>query len=158
VSVGILEEVKLRLAATDQDGTVTTLEVPDFKLFEDRESVHEFRAPPRLASLAVTLTAKVKSLSQATKIDLAAGDAFALNGIDTTAKIEDLHLARSGPDYVIEARGRTGEPRPDRPVQLALKHRDFKETVHVSLKSDARGRVHLGPLPEIVSVSATGPE
>src|SRR5207247_2548390 len=74
VSVGILEDVKLRIAATDQDGTVTTLEVPDFKLFEDRESVHEFRVPPRLASLAVTLTAKVKSLSQATKIDLAAGD------------------------------------------------------------------------------------
>ncbi len=158
VSVSILDEVKLRLAATDQDGTVTTLEVPDFKLFEDRESVHEFRVPPRLASLTVTLTAKVKSLSQATKIDLSAGETFALNAIDKTDKIEDLHLARFGADYVIEVRGRTGEPRPDRPVQLALKHRDFKEPVHVVLKSDARGRVFLGPLPEIVSVSATGPE
>jgi hypothetical protein len=158
VSVGILEEVKLRIAATDQDGTVTTLEVPDFKLFEDRESVHEFRVPPRLASLAVTLTAKVKSLSQATKIDLADGQTLGLNGINKTDKIEDLHLAKFGGDYVIESRGRTGEPRPDRPVQLALKHRDFKEPAHVVLKTDARGRIVLGPLPEIVSVAATGPE
>jgi hypothetical protein len=158
VSVGILEEVKLRIAATDQDGTVTTLEVPDFKLFEDRESVHEFRVPPRLAALAVTLTAKVKSLSLATKIDLSAAESFALNGIDKTDKIEDLHLAKFGADYVIEIRGRTGEPRPDRPVQLALKHRDFKEPVHAVLKTDARGRIVLGPLPEVVSVAATGPE
>jgi hypothetical protein len=158
VSIGILEEVKLRIAATDQDGTVTNLEVPDFKLFEDRESVHEFRVPPRLASLAITLTAKVKSLSQATKIDLAAGETFAMNGIDKTDKIEDLHLAKFGPDYVIEIRGRTGEPRPDRPVQLAMKHRDFKEPARADLKTDGRGRIVLGPLAEIVSVGATSPD
>src|SRR5205807_9694688 len=157
-SVGVLEEVKLGIAAADQDGVVTTLEVPDFKLFEDRESVHAFRVPPRLAALAVTLTAKVKSLSQATKIDLSAGATFALNGIDKTDKIEDLHVAKFGADYVIEIRGRTGEPRPDRPVQLALKHRDFKEPAHALLKTDARGRIVLGPLPEVVSVAATGPE
>src|SRR5262245_32133479 len=158
VSVGILEEVKLRIAATDLDGTVTTLEVPDFKLFEDRESVHEVRVPPRLAALAVTLTAKVKSLSQAMKIDLADAATYALNGVDKTDKIEDLFLAKFAADYVIEILGRTGEPRPDRPVQLALKHRDFKEPAHAVLKTDARGRLVLGPLPEIVSVAATGPE
>ena len=58
--------------------------------------------PPRLAALAVTLTAKVKSLSQDKPIDLAAGETFALNGIDKTDKIEDLHLAKFGADYVIE--------------------------------------------------------
>jgi hypothetical protein len=158
VSVGILEGVKLRIVATDQDGTVTTLEMPEFKLFEDRESVYEFRVPPRLAALAVTLTAKVKSLSQSTKIDLAAGESFTLNGIAKTDKIEDLHLAKFGSDYVIEIRGRTGEPRPDRPVQLALKHHDFKEPAQAVLKTDARGRIVLGPLTDIVSVSVTGPE
>jgi hypothetical protein len=158
VSVGILEEVKLRIAATDQDGTVTTQEAPDFKLFEDRESVHEFRVPPRLASLAVTLTARVKVLSQSIKAELAAGETFALNGIDKTDKIEDLHLAKFGPDFVIEIRGRTGEPRPDRPVHLALKHRDFKEPAHADLKTDASGRIVLGPLDEIVSVAITGPD
>ena len=54
---------------------------------------------------------------------------------------------------MIELLGRTGEPKPDRPVQLALKHRDFKEPVQATLKTDAAGRVNLGPLADIVSVT-----
>jgi hypothetical protein len=158
VSVRVLEDVKLRLTSTDQDGIATTLEVPNFKLFEDRESVYEFRVPPRLASLTVTLEARVKILSQNKEVSLAAAETFGLNGIAKTDKIEDLHLARFGPDYVLELRGRTGEPRPGRPVQLSLKHRDFKEPVQTTLKTDTQGRVHLGPLEDITNVTATGPE
>ncbi len=158
VSQALLEEIKLRLVATDHDGISTTSEVPEFKVFEDRESTYEFRVPPRLASLTVTLTAKVKSLSQGSKHDLVAGEVFTLNGIAKTDKIEDLHLAKFGPDYAIELLGRTGESKADRPVQVAVKHRDFKEPVRVTLKSDAKGRILLGALTDIVSVTASGPE
>ncbi len=158
VSTKLLEEVRLRITATDQDGIATTSETPDFKLFEDRESTHEFRVPPRLAALHITLLAKAKSLSLNKSVDLSASESFTLNGIARTDKIEDLHLAKFGSDYVIELLGRTGEAKPDRPVQLALKHRDFREPARTTLKSDARGRVLLGPLPSITHVTATGPE
>jgi len=78
--------------------------------------------------------------------------------VERTDKIEDLHLAKFGPDFAIELLGRTGEVKPDRPVNLSLKHRDFKEQVNVTLKTDPLGRVVLGPLADIVSVTATGPE
>src|SRR5262249_52737300 len=55
VSVRLLEDVKLRITSTDQDGIATSVEVPNFKLFEDRESVHEFRVPARLATLTIAL-------------------------------------------------------------------------------------------------------
>jgi hypothetical protein len=158
VSVKLLEEVKLRITATDLAGIPTSSEVPNFKLFEDRESIHEFRVPPRLASLQVILQAKVKSLSQNKSMDLAASEAFALNEIERTEKIEDLHLAKFGDEYVIELLGRTGEPRADRAIQLSLKHRDFRQPVQTVLKTDPRGRVRLGNLNAIVSVAATGPE
>ncbi|MFM7150186.1 MAG: hypothetical protein ACKO23_10120, partial [Gemmataceae bacterium] len=48
--------------------------------------------------------------------------------------------------------------KPDRPVQVALKHRDFRELIQVTLKTDPQGRVQLGPLAEIVTVQVTGPE
>ena len=48
VSLKLLEEVRLRITSADHDGIPTSAEVPDFKLFEDRESVHEFRVPARL--------------------------------------------------------------------------------------------------------------
>src|SRR5439155_25566642 len=108
--------------------------------------------------LPVTLPAKVKSPGAGTSIDLAVSESFALNGIDQTDKVEDLHLARFGADYAVELLGRTGEVKPDRAVHVALKHRDFKEPVSVTLKTDARGRIVLGPLADITTVTATGPE
>lgn len=158
VSLKILESVRLRIVATDQDGIASSTEIPDFKLFEDRETVHEFRVPTRLAALQVTLQAKVKNLSQGKLLDLMDGQSFSLNGIDKTDKVEDLHLTRFGPHYIIELLGRTGEPKPDRAVQLALKHRDFKQPSQITLKTDTQGRVHLGLLDDITHVTATGPE
>jgi hypothetical protein len=157
VSLKLLDEVKLRITSTDHDGIATSTEIPDFKLYEDRESVHEFRVPPRLAKLTIQLEAKVKSLSLSKTIDVATAETFQLNRIDVSNDIEDVHFAKFGADYVLELLGRTGEFEPDRTVAVALKHRDFRETVHVVLKSDARGRVFLGPVPEIANVHVTGP-
>jgi hypothetical protein len=158
VSVKLLEDAKLRIIATDHAGIATSTEIPKFRLFEDREAIHEFRVPARLASLNVTLQAKVKSLSQNKVLDLAAGETFAVGEIERTEKTEDLHLAKFGTDYVIELLGRSGEPKPDRAVHLALKHRDFRQPVQTTLKTDGQGRVRLGALTDIVSVMATGSE
>jgi len=158
VTLSVLEDVRLVITSTDLDGVATAKEVPDFKLFEDRESTFEFQVPQRLAKLDFRLQAKVQNLSQNKKIDLAVGDSFSLNEIDRTEKVEDLHLARFDGQYAVELLGKTGEPRADRPVQFALQHRDFKDPVQVTLQSDAQGRVVLGTLADIVSVTATGPE
>lgn len=158
VSVNLLEDVRLRINSVDLDGVPSSVEVPDFKLWEDRESIHEVRVPPRLATLSVALTAKVKVLSTGQTVDVADGRAFALNGIARTDRIEDLYLARFGGTYVLEVRGRTGEAKPDRAVTVALKHREFKEPVTVALKTDAGGRVTLGELADVAAVTATGPE
>jgi hypothetical protein len=158
ISLKLLEEVRLRIVSIDQSGIASSTEVPDFKLFEDRESTHEFRTPGRLHKLGVTLFAKVKSLSAGIPIDVAVSETFALNEVERTDKIEDLHFAKFGPHFAIELLGRTGEFKPDRPVQVAFKHRDFKEVINATLKTDAMGRVVLGPLPDITVVSAVGPE
>jgi hypothetical protein len=120
VSVKLLEEVKLRITSTDLHKVSTSTEVSDFRLFEDRESIHEFRVPSRLSSLTITLRAKVKSLSLNKKVDLEASETFSVNEIDRTDKTEDLHLARFGTDHVLELLGRTGESKADRPVHLSL--------------------------------------
>lgn len=158
VSVKLLEEVRVRITSTDHDGVPSSTEIPNFKLFEDRESIHEVRVPPRLSKLEVVLSAKVKNLSTGKTVDLIAAQAFAVSEFARTDKIEDLHLAKFGPDYVIELLGRTGEPKADRPVRLSIKHRDFKEPVTVTLRSDQRGRVGLGALIDITSVTANNPD
>ena len=158
-SLKLLEEVKLTITSTDLDGIPSSQEIPNFKLFEDRESTHEFQVPARLASISFTLSAKVKRLSTGgQKIDLATAESFTLNGIDRTEKVEDLHLLKSAAGYVLELRGKTGESRASRPVAFAIKHRDFRHPFHIGLKSDPAGRIALGALTDIASITATGPE
>src|SRR5206468_1696035 len=136
----LLEEAKLRITAADQDGIVTSTDVSKFKLRDDRESIHEFRVPARLASLTISLQGQVKIQSLNQKIDLSAVETVALNAMDKTDKMEDLHFAKFGADYVVELLDRMGLPKADRPVQLALKHRDFREPVRTTLKTDDQGR------------------
>ncbi|WLD12472.1 hypothetical protein [Planctellipticum variicoloris] len=158
ISLKRLEELKLTIQSVDLDGTPSSTEVPDFQLFEDRDSIHEFQVPQRLASLSFTLTAKIKQLTTGTKTDVAAADSFSLNGIDRTEKIEDLHLLKSDGKYILELRGRTGEARTSRPAVFSFKHRDFKDQVGTVLKTDPAGRVALGLLEGIESFTVNGPE
>ncbi|MHC5054430.1 MAG: hypothetical protein ACYTKD_06910 [Planctomycetota bacterium] len=158
VSLSVLEDVVLTIRSTDREGVQSTQDVRGLKLSEATELVHEFRVPDDLTQIAFTLAAKVEHMGKADKIDLAASGSFGLNRIDATEKVEDLHLARTAGGYVLHVLGKTGEPRADRPVNLRLKHRDFSNEVHVTLQTDARGRVELGRLADIARVMATGPE
>src|SRR5262249_18381224 len=106
----------------------------------------------------ISLLAKVKSLSENKSLDLAASNEFRLNAIDTTDKIEDMHLLKFDSKYVVEMLGRTGEVLPNRPIHFAIKHRDFREPAHVMLKSPRAGGIDLGALADITQVNATGPD
>ena len=159
VATNLLEEVKLKIISTDLDGITSSQEVANFPLFEDRETAHEFQVPPRLASLSFELTAQVKKLSEGgKKEDLKSSTTITLNDIDRTEKIECPHLAKIGTGYVLELRGKTGEAKTSRPVQLAIKHRDFRQQYDVTLKTDASGRINLGPLSDIIELTALAPE
>jgi len=158
VTLSVLEDAALTIQSVDRDGVSTVKQVKDFKLFEDRESTYEFQVPENLSRVSFTLKAKVKSLSRNQKVDLSASAQFSLNGIDRTDKVEDLHLSHAGGAYVLELLGKTGEVKPDRPVHLELKHRDFRRTEHVVLRTDAKGRTALGALKDILWVRAKGPE
>jgi len=159
ISLSLLKEVELTITSRDRDGINTTQRVKDFKLFEDRESTHELRVPDRLSRIAFGLTAKVKNLSRNREDALSASGTFQLNGIDATATVGDLHLLRADGRYLLEMLGRNGEPLSERPVTLRLKHRDFKRTVDVSLKTDARGRILLGALKDIARIGTShGPK
>ncbi len=158
VTLSVLTEVKMAIISTDLDGISSTQEAAGFKLFEDREATHTFKVPERTARISFILRAKVKNLSQNKKQDLTAAQSFSLNAIDRTEKVEDLHLKHAGGAYYIDVLGKTGEPKAGRPVNFSIKHRDFKDTVPVTLQTDANGRVTLGKLTDIAYVKATGPQ
>lgn len=157
VSLALVQQAILTLTATDVRGVKTSQEVRNFELFGDRESVHEFQVPDALASLSVALRGKVRVLTRDEDVDLAApAHTFTVNEIDATEATACPLLARTAAGYVLELRGKEGEPLADRAVQLVLQHRLFTDPVHVGLKTDAQGRVYLGALDGITSVQTSG--
>jgi len=157
IALGVLEEVRLAVSSVDGEGVATTKEVPDFKLETGKETIFQFDVPENTRQITFALRAKVQNLSQNRKVDLADQQTFALNQMDATDKIENLLLMHVGSQYVLEARGKTGEPRVARPVNLVFKHRDFSESasVHCTLQTDAQGRIALGALEDIERILAT---
>ncbi len=149
ISLKVLENVRLTIRSTDLDGVASSQEIPGLELFEDRESLKEFKVPDRLSSLTFTLNTSVKSLSQGKQIQLSATHTLRVNQIDSSAQVDDVHLSKIDGKYAVEYRGKTGELRASLPMRVTLKHRDFRQTVSVALQTDERGRAWLGFLTDI---------
>ncbi|NQT91960.1 MAG: hypothetical protein HQ559_04295, partial [Lentisphaerae bacterium] len=158
VDVSLLEKPILTIRSTDLDGHSAEKQVNDFKLENEKESTYTFRVPKRLRNMAIFLGGKVQNLNTGKKVALSAHKTFSANQIQETEKIEDVFLRYASGGYIAELLGRNAEARDGRAVQVELKHRDFRRTVHVSLKTDPRGRAALGALKDIVWVKVRGPE
>ena len=152
VSLKLVQQPVLTLTATDLDGLQTVQEVRDLQLVDGRELVHEFTVPERLASLSARFSGKVKDLN-GTDVPLqTAPRTFAINGIDATALTGSALLLRTEAGYVLEARGKDGEPKVGLACQLQLHHRDYSDPLPVALQTDENGRIALGALNGITVV------
>ncbi len=154
VDVNLLEKVVLTITSVDSEGISSAKTIKDFKLFNDKESIYKLKVPEKLTSLSYSLTGKINNISRAKEEDLSATGSITVNSIDRTAFTEDMHLRHAADSYIVEILGKTGEARKARPVQIELKHHDFKDRVHTTLMTDPHGRVDLGALKDIDWVSA----
>jgi hypothetical protein len=157
VSLSLLEERTLVVQSTDRDGVSSSQEVADFKVSEDEESVHTFQVPEGLTSLSFTFRGKVQNLSLGQRVDLADSTSVSLNGIDAEATIEDVHLARTAAGFVVSHAGKSGEPKAGTTLNVQLQHRDLGATLHTTLQTDAAGRVELGHLRDIHTLTVSTP-
>ena len=153
----LLEDRVLTIVATDLDGVSTTQEVRDPQLTSERELVHEITVPERLAGLQVSLRGKLKDLAGKDVLLASTPATFACNQIDLTAETGNTLLRRTPGGYVVELRGKNGEPLAGRTVQLQLRHRSFRDALDVPLQTGPDGRIDLGALPGIDSVTLARP-
>ena len=157
VSLELLEDAVLQITSTDWHGVASASEVRSLELSRAQELTHEIQVPERLFQLSVRLTGRVASLSRAETIDVASEPRlFQVNSIEKTNATACSLLGRSDAGYTLDLLGKNGEPRPDLALTLTLGHRDFSDPIQVTLKSDARGRIHLGALDGIESLLCQG--
>ncbi len=157
VDLSLLEDVRLSVTSTDHAGVASQRDFPAPKLSTDEESIVTIQVPEGLATLNVTLSARVRAITSGKLVDLRAERAWRLNGIDATDQVDGLHLTRTVDGHVLYLLGRSGEPRPGVHLNLSFSHRAFTDVLEVLLQSDAQGRVQLGALTDITEVRATNP-
>jgi hypothetical protein len=154
-SLSLLEEPALTIVSTDRFGVSSSMEIRGVELREDRETVVPFQVPDDLASISFTVRGRVRSLGSGKLVDLSDSRGWSVNGIEAGEHTEDLHLSRAEEGFVLYALGKTGEFRPDMPVNLTVAHRRYPFELSFTLQSDARGRVELGALPGVTRISAS---
>lgn len=150
----LLKDWRMQIVAVDGDGLPATIDVPQVEWSKQQELQYEFQVPGDLRTLSATLTAQVPSVSETKDIPLSASMSLTVNQINDTASIRDLHLLPTVDGFVLELRGKTGEPLPRQIVQLTIAHRLFRDPFGIALQADAQGLIHLGPLSDIASVQA----
>ncbi|MFW5752642.1 MAG: hypothetical protein ACOCYV_01185, partial [Planctomycetota bacterium] len=158
IDLTVLDEARLTVTADLAGGLTTTLVDTRVDLVHDRELTHSISVPADLRRLHCRLTAKLTRLSDGERVRLDDQRSFARATLASTHHIAAAHLRRTRTGFTIVCRGHNGEPLAGQTLQLALQHHLVTRALHVSLRSDAAGRIELGPLDGIRHLMATFPD
>jgi hypothetical protein len=158
-SLALLENVVLRVDATDHSGVATSLEVRNPALTTDGEFVLEIAVPQRLARLQAVLSGTVKSAIGGPDMAVSAqSTVFELARIEGTDWTAVPLLGRSSKGFHVDVLGRNGEPLAAAPYTITFDHTDFTDRTAVLLQTDANGRIELGALATVSHVTVSGPQ
>jgi hypothetical protein len=156
-SLKLLEEIQLVITSYDHDNQPTRMEVPIEKLDPREEFAHEFRVPERTHRIETFVEAKVESLTSSKKVKLSDNFSISINVIDQGTQTASPLLLHSSKGFILEVRGKNGEPFIDYSVPFSFKHVDFRRTRNHTLKTDEMGRIQLGFLPNIQWLQVSTP-
>jgi hypothetical protein len=154
VSLLLLEQATWHVTLTDRAGVATTKSFP-LAVSDDGAALLEWPLGEAVAQVDVSMTAKVKVLSEQREIDVAQHASASVATMHGDIATEALFLARTSAGWVLYALGKTGEPRAHRPVTVQLTHRWTRMHIDVELATDANGRCELGDLPGASQITVT---
>ncbi|MCG8652851.1 MAG: hypothetical protein MI861_23630 [Pirellulales bacterium] len=147
-----LQEISVLIEARDLESLTTSKHVDGLKLSQSGELMVPFRVPPRLAGLTVTLSGKIDGLSNSQEQTLRTSRSWNVAGIRQTSHTHDAFLTRDGDEYVIEVRGRSGEPVSGAVVNVSLVTTVRDAPVEQMLQCNEQGQVRLSKLSGIQQI------
>ena len=151
--IALLEEPRVEITVANQAGVAST-KVEPVTLRDDAETAIEIRVPEDAMMIGVRLRGHVRVASTEATQDFDVGSRASINQINITAETELVHLATTEAGHVLHLLGKSGEPRAGRAITVSFKHAAVNFEVQVTLSTDERGRIELGPLPFVERITA----
>lgn len=115
-----------------------------------------FQVPADLLDLTLTLRGTVTPRTGGDPLKLEESETFLLNADLTESRIGTACFSPTAEGYRLEVRGRNGEALPSRAITLSCRHEGYLGDIEVAVRTDASGRIDLGPLTSIQSLTASG--
>ncbi|KAI9022433.1 hypothetical protein DFJ74DRAFT_706424 [Hyaloraphidium curvatum] len=160
MGLGVVDESSLGVRTVDGQGVETVRTVEGFLRWSEGESsekTYDFVVGENLRTLQLTLTAKVRVISQNRQETLTSFRSFSFNAIDASAELFTTFVRRlPAGNVAVFCLGKTGEPREGETVTVRLKNKFVKRPVDVTLATDASGMVDLGKCADIDVVEVLG--
>lgn len=151
--IALLSQPTWELVLTDRFGATTQRTSP-LALDDDSCAALEWAMPDDVAAVELHVRGKVEVLSEQKQLDLHAQLRADLASMHGGAYVDALYLLPSDAGYVLSALGKSGEPRRGQRIPMWFTHRWARTQQAISLDTDERGRIELGPLAGVESILA----
>ncbi|KAN0027826.1 hypothetical protein ACTFIV_009650 [Dictyostelium citrinum] len=164
ISNNYLEEPSLTITSSDnsESPVVNSKEIKPFNLYDNKESVYQYKVQEGLNTLTVRFEAKVRALSRNNNQEtLSFESTFQVNTINQTDQISEYYLERciakdGSLGYQLRHLGKGGDPFSHWSVSMDFQHWLTTERIYTTLKTDKNGIIHLGSLADIEQLNVNG--
>ena len=160
VTIPIKELKKTSLHITTKlRGDITTeLTSEDVRFTEKSITSHTISIPENVRSITVNLNSEVQIPGKKEPTKLTASTSMQVNETSDTHLLAQPFLALTPEGWTVELLGRNGEPMPKRALTFDFDRYGFFNTVEQTLRTDAKGKIHLGKLEGIEFIYIAGTE
>ncbi|MES2924791.1 MAG: hypothetical protein V4819_24770 [Verrucomicrobiota bacterium] len=116
-----------------------------------------FQVPADLLKLTLTLRGTVTPATGGEPEKMSVDESYTINGDLKEARVGTAFFSPTAEGHRLEVRGRNGEPLPSRAITLTCVNANYgRNGIELEVRTDANGRVDLGKLEGIHSVTAKG--
>ncbi len=154
--LALLQEPVWELALTDRFGA-TTQKTQPLELDDDRDAALEWAMPDDVAQVVLRVRGRVEVLTEQKPLELSAELRADLAQMHQGPYTDALYLAETDQGHVLSVLGKSGEAKVRQRVPFWFTHRWAQSQQTVVLETDERGRIELGPLAQVSSLQAMGP-
>lgn len=152
----LLQEAVWELVLTDRFGA-TTQKTQPLALDDNRDAALEWAMPDDIAQLVLRVRGRVEVLTEQKPLELSAELRAELAQMHQGPYTDALYLAETEQGHVLSVLGKSGEAKVRQRVPFWFTHRWARTQQTAALETDERGRIELGPLAQVSSMQAMGP-
>ena len=153
-SLDLVQDTKITVTTYNEEDNPTVTHFSNKKLTHKSDLELDFPIPGKLQRIQVRVTGQILLLLKADKQQISSEHTIEMHLYKDTNKFFNQYLKRTDEGYSLYVLGKNGEPKTGVKVELSIKHEHFNNPITQTLQTDAKGRVVLGRLNRVLSLTS----